>query len=99
MRDNKKDENGFCGYERRRFSAKRRDEDLTEVLVVVMAFSSVCDARLSCLMWWWWEVGRVVRRVVRMRWRRGGCVRMVERKVVVWWRTVVDMVVDDGGEV
>ena len=41
MRESKKEDKGFAGWERRSFSARRRDEDRMEGLVVKMAFSRV----------------------------------------------------------
>lgn len=99
MSESKKEENGFCGNERRSFSERRREEDLTEELVVVMAFSSVSAARFSCLMLSWTEGERLLRRMEKIRRRMSGCEIVSEKKVVVCWRisAVVDMADGDGG--
>lgn len=89
-RDKRNEEKGLFGLEVRSFSARRREEDRTEGLVVEMAFSMVWAAKVRGLM----RVGGTFWRKVEERWRRcSGWERVSEMKVEVWWRISAEVVV------
>lgn len=65
----------------RSFSARRREEDLTEGFEVDIAFSRVSAARFRAFRF----EGRVLnRRVEKRRWRRSGSARVSDTKAATW---------------
>ena len=88
MRERRREETEFSGWERRRFSIRRRDDDRTEGLPIEIALSRVSAARFRGLIrvvWsreggsFWWRMEKRPR-------RSSACERASETKVAVWCR-------------
>lgn len=88
MRERRREETEFSGWERRRFSTRRRDDDRTVGLAVEIAFSRVSATRFRGLVRVVWsrEGGRLWRRTEKRRRRSSACERASETKVAVWCR-------------